>query len=773
MHKRDLKDAFRTIPVSPYDYWLLIFEWEGEYYVDIFLPFGLATSPCLFNLFAEALHWILEHIFIHPTVHYLDDFLSFGGHDSLFGNLCSYLGLTEKASKSLDGTVVDFTGIEIDSEKMEIRLPEDKHLRALKAVDNALKKGSIDFVSLRSMIGFLSFCARVIPLGRPFLRNLFNFLHSLRATTNPRAKCRLSPEATRDLKWWSALLKNWNGKRVILPRRTHHFIYTDASGKKGIGGWWGTSAFATRVAKRHRDKHINWKEAYAILVALAKWGPQAQGSKITFMCDNQAIVDAINKTSIRGEAINPLQLILLAAASFDIDIEAKWLSSEENWIADALSRFDLKRLANFKLDLVFSMPYRPNLNPSSPPSRRHTGPQLAALRQRLHDYFGTDLPNLRGSHTPPPGIPTNDIPSSMVTTPSLPPSTALRAGLPTPSTQDAPSQKPSKHTSSGLRTTISKTDSQPPYSMTLESRDCFAAPFVYSVQSQPVNVEKSSALSSSPCSRPSTSTSTITSIYEQRSPSPLPLSSGPANSPGTSGAPTPISFTSPAVQSNSSSLPEPPSSYPAQKRIHTEKAPSSPSHQPTTTPAQSAPSRTCTRATPNPPTTPFLPALPAHSPKHGSSHHSKKPSLLPAKTPPITPGIPFVEAQRTRQSPPALQRTSSKNSVDGNPMQSTDTSPPRRPRNSASPPTANSTLTWPPLPGEAPLSSLRPPHLSPPAVASSPGAEIGLSEVARPPPPVSDFALGLCGLPHTSSHRFLPLGDGDAFSSLFMGMNIS
>jgi hypothetical protein len=87
-------------------------------------------------------------------------------------------------------------------------------------------------------------------------------------------------------------------------------------------------------------------------------------------------------------------------------------------------------------------------------------------------------------------------------------------------------------------------------------------------------------------------------------------------------------------------------------------------------------------------------------------------------------------------------------------MPSIDTSPPSHLQSSASLQIGNSAPTWPPLPGEAPLTPLRsqtPPHprrhLDPPAVASSPGAEIGLSEVARPPPPVSDFALGLCGFP--------------------------
>src|SRR5271156_6018275 len=58
--KRDLKSAFRHIPVAVEDHWLLLFEWEGKFYIDAFLPFGLRTAPFIFNLFAEALDWILQ-----------------------------------------------------------------------------------------------------------------------------------------------------------------------------------------------------------------------------------------------------------------------------------------------------------------------------------------------------------------------------------------------------------------------------------------------------------------------------------------------------------------------------------------------------------------------------------------------------------------------------------------------------------------------------------------------------------------------------------------
>jgi hypothetical protein len=44
MIKHDLKSAFRHIPIAISDYWLLIFEWEDQYYVEMCLSFGLCTA---------------------------------------------------------------------------------------------------------------------------------------------------------------------------------------------------------------------------------------------------------------------------------------------------------------------------------------------------------------------------------------------------------------------------------------------------------------------------------------------------------------------------------------------------------------------------------------------------------------------------------------------------------------------------------------------------------------------------------------------------------
>lgn len=53
MMKRGLKSTFyRVLSLLP-TIWLLIFEWNGMFCVDLFLPLGLRTASCIFNIFSE------------------------------------------------------------------------------------------------------------------------------------------------------------------------------------------------------------------------------------------------------------------------------------------------------------------------------------------------------------------------------------------------------------------------------------------------------------------------------------------------------------------------------------------------------------------------------------------------------------------------------------------------------------------------------------------------------------------------------------------------
>ena len=60
MAKRDIKSAFRLLPIHPNDFHLLGIKVDGKYYVDTMLPMGLCLSCSLFEKFATFIHWLVQ-----------------------------------------------------------------------------------------------------------------------------------------------------------------------------------------------------------------------------------------------------------------------------------------------------------------------------------------------------------------------------------------------------------------------------------------------------------------------------------------------------------------------------------------------------------------------------------------------------------------------------------------------------------------------------------------------------------------------------------------
>jgi len=146
--------------------------------------------------------------------------------------------------------------------------------------------------------------------------------------------------------WWLLFLWNWSLISIIQIKCPLYEIWTDASGTKGIGEYYLPHLFSTHVPPCHRKKHINSKEMYAILYAFLLWHPHWENGELLVHCDNEVVVDAINKRSIYGPTITPLQTLLLIAALFNITISAVWIPTADNTIADMLSHHHFKRLAN-------------------------------------------------------------------------------------------------------------------------------------------------------------------------------------------------------------------------------------------------------------------------------------------------------------------------------------------------------------------------------------------------------------------------------------------
>jgi len=157
--KLDVSAAYKQVPVRKEDWPLLGFLWEGEYYYERVLPFGLRSSCRLWDLYAAALHYFLYHHLDtkcrREVIHYVDDFLFIvepGKEEEakrlLEGAvaLCAKLGLPLAAEKTEGPTTcLTFLGIEIDSVALEARLPQPRlaELRRLMVVWGQQSRASI------------------------------------------------------------------------------------------------------------------------------------------------------------------------------------------------------------------------------------------------------------------------------------------------------------------------------------------------------------------------------------------------------------------------------------------------------------------------------------------------------------------------------------------------------------------------------------------------------------------------------------------------------
>ena len=373
--KRDLADAFRHIPVARSDWWLLGFFWQGHYYFDRFLPFGLRTSPYIFDLLAKGLHWILIAVLGWVTVlHYLDDFFAIlppGVDEQLYQHqfdiLCGELGLKVNHKKDICDTIAEFLGIELDSIAMEARLPPKKLEKARLAVATALQGHFITHSDLQSLVGFLSFAAKVVVPGRAFLRRLFD---ALRINTT---RHRITIDMKLDLEWWDRFLPVWNGVRVLHTSRAEFQLWTDASGNWGMGGYLlnnpcdpPNEVFSSRFPTRMVSKHINVKEMTAVLIALRKWLHVLRGAHVLLHCDNYAVVGGLTKRSFNGAAMAPLREICMLLATNDISLSVKGIPTKSNALADMLSRGQYRKVADLYPQLRWLLAKGPPQRPGSP-----------------------------------------------------------------------------------------------------------------------------------------------------------------------------------------------------------------------------------------------------------------------------------------------------------------------------------------------------------------------------------------------------------------------
>ena len=352
--KIDLKRAFRQCPVRQADWHLLGLQWRDKFYYDKCLPFGLRSSPFLFDMVASALEFIFkEHLHNPHIIHYLDDFLTIC-LDTFIGveALCTLLGVATKEEKrTAPTTVITFLGVEIDTVSQTITLPQDKltallqELRTFSTLQKCTKR------SLLSLIGKMAFAAKAIPAGRIFTRRLID--------TSTRVQhlhhhLRLSRASQADIQWWLSFAADWNGKSFFLEHNwtpsPSFQLFTDAS-NHGLGAYWaGHWIHATWTTSQCR-RDIQWRELYAVVAAAHTWGSRWARKWLLIHCDNQAVVDVWRTGTTKHRALMALVRTLFAvAARFNFTVTLQHIQGIDNGIADSLSRSQFHRFCNLAPD---------------------------------------------------------------------------------------------------------------------------------------------------------------------------------------------------------------------------------------------------------------------------------------------------------------------------------------------------------------------------------------------------------------------------------------
>ena len=316
--KLDLANAFKHILIRSQDWPLLGLSWDLQqpdgtmvclYYVDLFLPFGLCSSPALFNEYADALQYTIKTNKVQDLLHYLDYNFTVGPpHSPVCTNnietkiaTCEELGFTVNTKKvKKPATTTNLLGVDINSVTMEARVDLACLSKTIPLLEDIMGHWSATKWFILSLIGKCYFICHVCRPGRAFLHHMIKT--SMKAW-HLHHRIKLNEEFHR------GYLPTWN--RVSLLYESHWLtsmecqLFMDGS-NIGFGcyfqGHWCQGKFPD-TCFWDGLMSINWRELYTITMALAIYGDQFKGKRILMHCDNVSVVQIMAKCSSKSKSM--------------------------------------------------------------------------------------------------------------------------------------------------------------------------------------------------------------------------------------------------------------------------------------------------------------------------------------------------------------------------------------------------------------------------------------------------------------------------------------
>lgn len=216
--------------------------------------------------------------------------------------LCHRVGAPSKVIGPT--TCIDFLGVILDTLLMEACLPPDKLEQINQILADFHHKKKCTKREMLSLIGRLAFASKVVPAGRFFLRRLIDTAHTV---SNLSHHIYLNQEARADLAWWEDFLPTWIPWQIHVSGIT--LVLQVALGSEH------TMTGDDMAGRAPALLYIVWKELFPIFLACSIWGHLWKQKRISFHCDNQAVVEIWRKGSTKDQAVMALvRKTFLAAA---------------------------------------------------------------------------------------------------------------------------------------------------------------------------------------------------------------------------------------------------------------------------------------------------------------------------------------------------------------------------------------------------------------------------------------------------------------------------
>ena len=155
---------------------------------------------------------------------------------------------------------------------------------------------------------------------------------------------------------WLKFLQEYNGVTYFRSLKTIPSTAINLSSdacKRGLGACYGSKWIQCEYPLDWQDLHISTLEFYPLFILISMFGQLMKNSNVLFLCDNEAVVEIVQKQSTKDtNNMRIMRALVLKLITFNINLSAKHVPGKYNVLCDRISRFQVtpQLLAEHNMD---------------------------------------------------------------------------------------------------------------------------------------------------------------------------------------------------------------------------------------------------------------------------------------------------------------------------------------------------------------------------------------------------------------------------------------